>query len=896
MLEHDRNGPFDQTLQPVTPAASSAPATVQSASRDAVPISPLLPMPRRDLGYYQDDRRVQKFFGDQGVGYHLPVAALAHDQVWNDTYPAPYNGPLDLDNQGTAGPIETYEMRWLYRELYRREPSIRAAVKGKADAVACLDVSVIPQDDKNPADCEAAKFVKWTVENTLMGFDGMISQLVVHALIDGWSVMEKTLHTIKPERNRRYAGMWGLYHCRPLDTMFLRLQLDQFRNVLSVVNTVRGLEYYSADKFLLFSYSSLFNNPFGQSDLRACVRSCGLIQDAYQLWYLALKMFGLPYLHGKVDQPTNRKVMEAALAELRAGGFAVTSAKDDIQLLNLASAASFSAFEANIRAQREENFMAIRGAYLPFMEGVGGTDAHGNTSISKVASDTNVDLLAKSVARVLTHQLVPWLVRNNFPSGTGYPTITLGGVSWAEVASSLNVLLPMAKELRLPISRDQVYKRLNWAPPDGDDDTLDMNRIEAQQALIQGQVQLQLQQQQMAAQAQMQAQMGQQPAQGSEGQEGASQGQEQGAGEFEMSPPQEEQGGGEGDEFEMSAPQPAQMSEQAEGGRKEGRAIAAVRKVVEDLADDQRDGLNVYANADGPKFWIDAMDWHEGDGAKVVIEAAEKVARKKAVDGYKFRNKEGNGFDLPDGPGVYTFNESSPPDGWIDLTSQPAQMSEQARSQLRPGTRAFADKPGDKHKYACVYAPLGDHVKERLAALHEQIDPNDLADRGYETDPHVTVRYGLHGDDSELDASLKQLGETEPFEVRFGNPSVFAGKEYDVIKLDLLDGFEDELRALHDRLGDLNHTDKFKDYRPHLTVAYVKPGKGAWYCKRLAVPRTTLKDTVTKLVYSDRDKKKRTIPLRQKGREFSGPGVSGVPAAQVNRVLNKLLSEFAGAV
>lgn len=94
-----------------------------------------------------------------------------------------------------------------------------------------------------------------------------------------------------------------------------------------------------------------------------------------------------------------------------------------------------------------------------------------------------------------------------------------------------------------------------------------------------------------------------------------------------------------------------------------------VRKEISELSDDERDGLNVYYHKDGPKFWVDQMDWHEGDGGKKVIAAAEKSTSKKSVDGYKFRSKDDlERYDFPKGAGVYVFNESSPPKDWEDMT------------------------------------------------------------------------------------------------------------------------------------------------------------------------------------------------------------------------------------
>ncbi|MDB5311914.1 MAG: hypothetical protein JWO38_6116, partial [Gemmataceae bacterium] len=231
-----------------------------------------------------------------------PVASHPEaDQIRADAYVAPYTGPLDLDDYGR----ETDAMRRAYRDFHRSEPAIRSAIDGKAAAVAALDVSVLPEDKDNPEDCKAARFVDWTVSRSPHGWDGLILTILRPALIDGFSIAEKVLKGI--DDSAVWQGYHGLRHVKGRDTAHLLLRLDGFRNVLGIVNTVRGLRTFSPAKVILFTHAELFDNPFGQSDLRAAYRSAGLIADAYKLWYLALKRCGEPYLHGKVDAPTHRK-------------------------------------------------------------------------------------------------------------------------------------------------------------------------------------------------------------------------------------------------------------------------------------------------------------------------------------------------------------------------------------------------------------------------------------------------------------------------------------------------------------------------------------------------------------------------------------------------------------
>ena len=390
--------------------------------------------------------------------------AALQDVVLSDLWWQPWRGPIDTDRDGN----ETPEMRLKYREVFRREPVVRSAVRGKANAVASLDFSVIPAS-KSPLDGMVAEFVKYALDSSDHGAHGLVRNIVQPALIDGFSLCEKRLEVI---RSGKWKGKWGLKHARQLDTQHLRLQLDEFRNVLGVVNLLRGVQVYDPAKTILFTYSGMYSNPFGQSDLRACYRSVGLIEDAYKCWYVAIKRFGLPYMVGKVDKPTSRKMMEDVLKELIAGGYVVIGTEDQIELLNLASSAGFSEFESKVNKLREEIMLAIRGAYLPFLEGQGGTDAHGDTSIHKIASDADEYLLAKDVALAINQQLVPDLVYPNFGEEYDLPRVVLGGTNWAETKAQLEVGAMILTQFRQPISRAQLYEVAQWSPPEGDADAV----------------------------------------------------------------------------------------------------------------------------------------------------------------------------------------------------------------------------------------------------------------------------------------------------------------------------------------------------------------------------------------------------------------------------------------
>lgn len=97
-----------------------------------------------------------------------------------------------------------------------------------------------------------------------------------------------------------------------------------------------------------------------------------------------------------------------------------------------------------------------------------------------------------------------------------------------------------------------------------------------------------------------------------------------------------------------------------------------------------------------------------------------------------------------------------------------------------------------------------------------------LAEHGREDRIHVTVLYGIH--DTNVADTKKILSKVSPFTLRLGKVSLFttSSSEFDVVKIEVSSA---GLRQLNLLLRDnLKHTLTYKDFIPHVTIAYVKKG------------------------------------------------------------------------
>lgn len=125
-----------------------------------------------------------------------------------------------------------------------------------------------------------------------------------------------------------------------------------------------------------------------------------------------------------------------------------------------------------------------------------------------------------------------------------------------------------------------------------------------------------------------------------------------------------------------------------------------------------------------------------------------------------------------------------------------------------------------------VLVPKGP-LRDAILAFNKTIPEDDLyndeeGDKGREDEPHVTVRYGIT--DTIPDKVIHAVSHTGPVRIKLGPISKFDNPKYDVLKMDIDSPALHRLNSLVDAHVPVN--EGFPTYKPHMTIAYLRKGKG----------------------------------------------------------------------
>lgn len=172
-------------------------------------------------------------------------------------------------------------------------------------------------------------------------------------------------------------------------------------------------------------------------------------------------------------------------------------------------------------------------------------------------------------------------------------------------------------------------------------------------------------------------------------------------------------------------------------------------------------------------------------------------------------------------------------------------------------------KEKDNPKYDCIMLWSGiskkDWKKYTDKIEKEDIyDPENDGEYGIESEPHITLLYGIHSDEVDKDLAHSMCKAIGEIELETEKISIFENDDFDVVKLEIIPN--DTLLQLRKIFIDtLPNTQNFPDYNPHITISYVKKGKGKKYIENF---KESIKFSFNKVAYSDYEYKKKYFNLK----------------------------------
>lgn len=202
-------------------------------------------------------------------------------------------------------------------------------------------------------------------------------------------------------------------------------------------------------------------------------------------------------------------------------------------------------------------------------------------------------------------------------------------------------------------------------------------------------------------------------------------------------------------------------------------------------------------------------------------------------------------------------------------TNEKGAANELESSQAAEPTKKASQESEPKFKFGSTQAniPEDSEAAQALKTAREKIAPEDRAadvngtEGGIETQPHVTVRYGIRG---EATPQMRRFIESQaPFEAKLGKTDTFPPSEHSDGAATIISPIDapelHRISAEIEKHGDFEPS-SFPEYKPHATLGYVKPEAAAKY---VGMGETEGKKfPVRSIAISDRNGNLEEIPLK----------------------------------
>lgn len=356
----------------------------------------------------------------------------------------------------------------IYLRDMMADDQVKSCVMIKKLGVTIGGYSIIPAVDESHKDYEKAKEIADFVSYVITRMSGSMSSVlgnIAHAIVAGFSINEIIWDIIEEEGD--YKGLFGIAEIKVRPANTITFNLDEFGNVLNLVQTIMGTKTdMPLDKVLLFTYDPQATGlPQGVSDLRAAFRHYWSKDALMRFRNVAAEKYAAPTVVGKYPLHFTKAQQDDLLSVIK--NFTIDTAivvpiGAEIELLE-AKGSVVMPYDSSVDACNRGIARAIFGQTLATDEGKD-SGSFAQAKIHRGILGMFLDGLRKDIeVHVLYEQLVKRLVDYNYGLPL-YPSISLAPINEQDLLALSTIVEKLVNVGIVDKNESFIRERLGFPP------------------------------------------------------------------------------------------------------------------------------------------------------------------------------------------------------------------------------------------------------------------------------------------------------------------------------------------------------------------------------------------------------------------------------------------------
>lgn len=333
----------------------------------------------------------------------LMTELMPRDSIFFSFMHTPFNPDVLVGKKGGL----------LIYEKMRQDDTIKACLNLKKYAVLSSGWTVEPPRGADKVSMEATEFALYNLQYMEGTFDDDLLEIMT-GFEYGFSVSEKIFQVFGS--NTPYNGKVGIKTIKTRKPHWIDIKTDKFGNIEEDGIIQNRTSNYPKNKFILYTHDKTFDNPYGESDLRACYRAWWSKDIIIKFWNMWLERFGTPPVIGKITEALESGD-ETALKEI----FKNLTSKTSMLLPKGVEVDILEVRGMGVQAYQkaiEAHDMAIARALLvPSLLGVtqqGGTGSYGQSRTHFNVFLWIIEKLRRTIEELINEQLIREVLDYNY--------------------------------------------------------------------------------------------------------------------------------------------------------------------------------------------------------------------------------------------------------------------------------------------------------------------------------------------------------------------------------------------------------------------------------------------------------------------------------------------------